>query len=48
MELFAGRGPKWTLAAVGAAGVVAGVIFWGGFNTAMEATNELGLLHLLP
>ena len=24
------------------AGVVAGIIFWGGFNTAMEATNELG------
>jgi trimethylamine-N-oxide reductase cytochrome c-type subunit TorC len=41
-NVFAGRGPKWTLAAVGAAGVVAGVIFWGGFNTAMEATNELG------
>jgi len=41
-KLFAGRGPKWTLAAVALAGVVAGVIGWGGFNTAMEATNSLG------
>src|SRR6266498_5220081 len=23
-------------------GFVAGIIFWGGFNTAMEATNTLG------
>ena len=24
------------------AGVVAGIVFWGGFNTAMEATNTMG------
>jgi trimethylamine-N-oxide reductase cytochrome c-type subunit TorC len=32
----------WATTGVAAAGVVAGIIFWGGFNTAMEATNELG------
>lgn len=36
------RKGAWTLAGVGAVGVVAGVIGWGGFNTAMEATNNLG------
>jgi trimethylamine-N-oxide reductase cytochrome c-type subunit TorC len=41
IHLFKGRGPKWTLAIVAVAGVVAGVIGWGGFNTAMEATNSL-------
>ena len=39
---FADRKISWTLVGVGALGVVAGVIFWGGFNTAMEATNSLG------
>jgi nitrate/TMAO reductase-like tetraheme cytochrome c subunit len=29
------------LLAVAAAGAVAGVVFWGGFNTAMEATNSM-------
>jgi nitrate/TMAO reductase-like tetraheme cytochrome c subunit len=29
------------LVAVAAAGAVAGVVFWGGFNTAMEATNSM-------
>lgn len=32
---------KYSLLALLAAGFVAGVIFWGGFNTAMEATNSL-------
>ena len=32
----------WATTGVAAAGALAGVIFWGGFNTAMEATNELG------
>jgi nitrate/TMAO reductase-like tetraheme cytochrome c subunit len=29
------------LVAVAAAGAVAGVVFWGGFSTAMEATNSM-------
>jgi hypothetical protein len=29
------------LLAMGAAGAVAGIVFWGGFNTAMEATNSM-------
>ena len=29
-------------------GMVAGIIFWGGFNTAMEATNTMTFLYLLP
>ena len=28
--------------------MIVGVIFWGGFNTAMEATNTLTSLHQLP
>jgi trimethylamine-N-oxide reductase cytochrome c-type subunit TorC len=32
----------WVMAGVALAGALAGVVFWGGFNTAMEATNELG------
>jgi len=33
----------WGLPVVGAAAVfVAGIVFWGSFNTAMEATNTLG------
>ena len=27
---------------------VFGIIFWGGFNTAMEATNTMDILHLMP
>ena len=37
-------GRRWgvgALLAVGVAGAVAGVVFWGGFNTAMEATNTM-------
>jgi nitrate/TMAO reductase-like tetraheme cytochrome c subunit len=36
--------PRWgvgVLLAVAAAGALAGVVFWGGFNTAMEATNSM-------
>ncbi|MCX7897134.1 MAG: NapC/NirT family cytochrome c [Rhodocyclaceae bacterium] len=32
---------KYSLGGVLAAGFVSGIIFWGGFNTAMEATNTL-------
>ena len=32
---------KWTLGLVAAGGIVAGVVGWGGFNTAMEMTNSL-------
>ena len=33
---------KYSLGAVLLVGVVVGVIFWGGFNTAMDATNKEG------
>jgi len=33
---------RWSLLALLAAGFAAGVLFWGSFNTAMEATNRLG------
>lgn len=32
---------KYSLMALLAVGFVSGVFFWGGFNTAMEATNQL-------
>ncbi len=32
---------RFSLASLLAVGFVAGIIFWGGFNTAMEATNSL-------
>ncbi|MFH1872842.1 MAG: NapC/NirT family cytochrome c [Pseudomonadota bacterium] len=32
---------KYSLLTVGSSFFVAGIIFWGGFNTAMEATNTL-------
>ena len=39
---FLGRpSAKYSLAALLAVGFVAGIIFWGGFNTALEATNTL-------
>ncbi|ABD87308.1 pentaheme c-type cytochrome TorC [Rhodopseudomonas palustris] len=41
IQFLRSRGSKWTLALVAVAGAVAGVIGWGGFNTAMEATNSL-------
>jgi len=37
-------GRRWgagALVVMGVAGAVAGVVFWGGFNTAMEATNSM-------
>jgi len=36
------RPPTWSLWSVALAGIVAGIILWGGFNTGMEATNTLG------
>ncbi len=33
---------KYSMLALLAAGFVSGIIFWGGFNTGMEATNTLG------
>jgi nitrate/TMAO reductase-like tetraheme cytochrome c subunit len=36
------RPPTLSLAAVVAIGMLSGLIFWGGFNTGMEATNTLG------
>jgi nitrate/TMAO reductase-like tetraheme cytochrome c subunit len=36
------RPARWSFASIFAAGGLAGVILWGGFNTAMEATNQLG------
>lgn len=32
---------RYSLAALLGGGFIAGIIFWGGFNTAMEATNQL-------
>ena len=36
------RAFRWLLAPGVLAGIALGVIGWGGFNTAMEATNSLG------
>jgi len=33
---------KYSLLGLLTAGFLGGIIFWGGFNTAMEATNEMG------
>ena len=33
---------RYSLLTLAGGGFVAGIIFWGGFNTAMEATNTLG------
>ena len=38
---FLRRPPAWSLWSVLAIGVVGGILFWGGFHTAMEATNTL-------
>lgn len=35
------KGGRWGVAGLLLAGGVMGVIFWGGFNTAMEATNTM-------
>ena|SRR5437899_9561795 len=38
---FLRRPPAWSLWSVVLIGMVAGIVFWGGFHTAMEATNTL-------
>ena len=38
---FLRRPPPWSLWLVLAVGGVGGILFWGGFHTAMEATNTL-------
>jgi cytochrome c-type protein NapC len=38
---FLRRPPAWSLWSVVLIGMVAGIIFWGGFHTAMDATNTL-------
>ena len=32
---------KWSVLALLAVGFFSGIVFWGGFNTGMEATNQL-------
>ncbi|HET9669372.1 MAG TPA: NapC/NirT family cytochrome c, partial [Casimicrobiaceae bacterium] len=32
---------RWSVASLLIVGIVLGIILWGGFNTAMEATNTL-------
>lgn len=39
---FLFRPSSLSLTAVVAIGMVSGLVFWGGFNTGMEATNQLG------
>lgn len=36
-----GKRARWPILAL-AAGVIIGIIFWGGFNTVLEATNSMG------
>ena len=38
---FLRRPPAWSLWSVLAIGAIGGILFWGGFHTAMEATNTL-------
>jgi cytochrome c-type protein NapC len=38
---FLRRPPAWSLWSVLAIGGIGGILFWGGFHTAMEATNTL-------
>ncbi len=38
---FLRRPPAWSLWSVVLIGMVGGILFWGGFHTAMEATNTL-------
>ena len=38
---FLRRPPAWSLWSVLVIGAIGGVLFWGGFHTAMEATNTL-------
>ena len=39
-EMLKRPSSKYSLGALLLVGIVAGIIFWGGFNTAMEATNN--------
>ena len=32
---------KWSVLALGATGFIAGILFWGGFHTGLEATNTI-------
>ncbi|MEX8510001.1 MAG: NapC/NirT family cytochrome c, partial [Leptothrix ochracea] len=32
---------RWSMLSLLSMGFIGGIIFWGGFNTAMEATNTL-------
>ena len=38
---FLRRPPAWSLWSVVLIGMVAGIVFWGGFHTAMDATNTI-------
>ena len=40
-EVLRRPSPRYSLLTLAGGGFVAGIIFWGGFNTAMEATNTL-------
>ena len=39
---------RYSLGTLLVGGFIAGIIFWGGFNTAMEATNNETFLYFLP
>ena len=39
---------KYSLIGIATVFFFAGIIFWGGFNTGMEATNRLEFLYWLP
>ena len=39
---------KYSLIGIATVSFFAGIIFWGGFNTGMEATNRLEFSHWLP
>ena len=40
-DFFKTPSVKYSVLAISVVGFFAGIIFWGGFNTAMEATNKL-------
>jgi len=41
LQMFFRPSPRWSLATIFVAGGLAGIVFWGGFNTFMEYTNRL-------
>ena len=45
---FLFRPSSLSLVSVVAIGMISGLVFWGGFNTGMEATNQLGFCTSLP